>query len=555
MTAGRLAALGKPALSDAVYEPSPEKWRLILRRERTLPIGNYPADAASENPRQSAPASNARVLPGDIVLDLGSSEEAVTVDKAASGDHAGRERQQWLKTDAGELLLDAFARNGIWTLGPDGSKWRTVDVDFSLREPDLMLDGLLWLAKSPPTLRDALPDLEDFVGALTSVPLSTNQSPFRFASPLKLNCDFTITARSADGTMPTARLDKLTVSVEHDPRARLKETWFKGTNGKAFLAPLMWRRHPSLPFIQSLPLTQTQDPPAHPCASRELAPFDLPWGLPARSGLPEIDPTVWLFESGTRGAANWLSASAHGAAAEWLETRQPVLPLASLSLPGLALQPGAATDLPGESGLGLRVQYEYGLPYLDQLNAFAQLPKDDDDDYRGGLFSGRQHTAPEDKQRRPLGRRDFKTWWKELSTKRFLARTEAADALVNQSADDLAPQFAVRGLIEPLDWVIAPPEADLSSYPGRLQLSNADNSSPLVLEGPSALRGFDGYFGVAAGALIRRSERQDGDFQIIAGSMRAWQPAANGMIRDQRGLSRGPRRRLITGQRRSRPRR
>lgn len=437
-------------------------------------------------------------------------------------------------------VLDAVGVNGIWTLGLDGSKWRTVDVDFSLREPELMLDGLLWLAKSPPTLRDALPDLEDFVGALTSVPLSTNQNPFRFASPLRLNCDFTITARSADGIMPTAQLDKLTISVEHDPRAKLKKTWFKGADGKAFLAPLLWRRHPSLPFIQSLPLTQTQDPPAHPCASRELAPFDLPWRLPAQSELPEIDPADWFFESGTRGADNWLSVSAHGAAAEWLETRQPVLPLASLSMPGLALQPGAATELPGEVGLGLRVQYEFGLPYLDQLNAFAQLPKDDDDDYRGGLFSGRQHTAPEDKERRPLGRRDFKTWWRELSTKRFLARTEAADAIVNRSADGLAPQFAVRGLIEPLDWRIAAPEADLSSYPGRLQLSNADNSSPLILEGPGALRGFEGYFGVAAGALVRRSERQDGDFQIIAGSMRAWQRTANGMIRDQRGLSRGP---------------
>jgi hypothetical protein len=437
------------------------------------------------------------------------------------------------------IVLDAAGVNGAWALGPRDGKWLTVSVDVSLREPELTLDGLLWLAKSPPTLRDALPDLEDFVGTLASVSLSTDQSPFRFACPLRLDCEITITARSAAGTGPTARLDNLKINVGHDPRARLKESWFEGANAAAFLAPLIWRRHPSLPFIQSLPLTQTQDPPAHPCASRELAPFDLPWRLPAPSSLPVIDPSVWSFERRASGAADWLSVSARSAAAEWLETKRPVLPLASLSLPGLALQPGAAAELPGENGLGLRVQYEFGLPYLDQLNAFAQLPKDEDDDYRGGLFSGTQHTAPEDKQRRPLGRRDFKAWWGELSTKRFLARTEAADAIINRNADADSPAFAVRGLVEPLDWPITPPKADFASYPGRLQLSNADNSAALVLEGTSALRGFDGYFGVAEGELVRRPARQDGDFHIIAGSMRAWQPAANGMIRDQRGLSRG----------------
>jgi hypothetical protein len=116
----------KPALSDAAYEPAPDKWRLVLRRERTLPIGNYPADAASENPRQSAPASNARVLPGDIVIELGSAHDAETVDKTASGDHCGRERQQWLTTKAGELLLDAFAHKGAVppSSGSSAGDWR-----------------------------------------------------------------------------------------------------------------------------------------------------------------------------------------------------------------------------------------------------------------------------------------------------------------------------------------------------------------------------------------------------------------------------------------------
>lgn len=198
----------KPALSDAVYEPSPDKWRLILRRERTLPIGNYPADAASENPRQSAPASNARVLPGDIVLDLGSAEEAVTADKAASGDHAGRERQQWLKTDAGELLLDAFARKGAvppasraaagdwrpsaWrafmqTVSGDGvpstlspAKLRiefTLEERVEERRPEL----LEWIFRpSVPVISDPVDGRADAAPANVPRPFTTDSSPVLF---------------------------------------------------------------------------------------------------------------------------------------------------------------------------------------------------------------------------------------------------------------------------------------------------------------------------------------------------------------------------------------
>ena len=436
-------------------------------------------------------------------------------------------------------ILDALGVNGTWTLGRRDGNWLTVSINFALREPELVLDGLLWLAKSPPTLRDALPDLEDFVGTIASISLSTNQSPFRFACPFRLNCEITITALAAADTAPIGQLVSLKMNVQNDPAAKLKESWFKGSTESTFLTPLIWRRYPSLPFIQSLPLTQSQDPPAHPCASRELAPFELPWSVPAAPSLPEIDPLIWAFESGASGARNWLTVPAKRAAAEWLATKRPVLPLASLSLPGLALQPGATAELPEESGLHLRLQYEFGLPYLDQVNAFAQLPKEDDDDYRGGLFSGKQNTAREDKQRRPLGRRDFKAWWEELSTKRFLARTESSDAIISRDAAVDPPSFVVRGLIEPLDWPIAPPKADLSTYPGRLELSNTDESGRLVLEGATALRGFDGYFGAAAGELVRRTEPKDGDFLITAGSMRAWQLAPHGMIRDQRGLSRG----------------
>ncbi|AXA37948.1 hypothetical protein [Rhizobium leguminosarum] len=103
----------KPALADAGDDPAPEQWRLVLRRERTLPIGSYPADAASENPRQSAPASNARVLPGDILIVLGSAEDSTSIEKTASGDHTERERQQWATSATGAALLAALASKGV----------------------------------------------------------------------------------------------------------------------------------------------------------------------------------------------------------------------------------------------------------------------------------------------------------------------------------------------------------------------------------------------------------------------------------------------------------
>jgi hypothetical protein len=58
-----------PPPDDATYVPS-SGWRLVLRREKTLPIGSYPADAATDSPRLAAPASMARALPGDITVSL-----------------------------------------------------------------------------------------------------------------------------------------------------------------------------------------------------------------------------------------------------------------------------------------------------------------------------------------------------------------------------------------------------------------------------------------------------------------------------------------------------
>jgi hypothetical protein len=69
-----LKPLVPAALRIALPAPKPDetpaKWRLVLRRERTLPIGSYPADSATDSPRLSAPASMARPLATDVKIEL-----------------------------------------------------------------------------------------------------------------------------------------------------------------------------------------------------------------------------------------------------------------------------------------------------------------------------------------------------------------------------------------------------------------------------------------------------------------------------------------------------
>ncbi|WP_315763637.1 hypothetical protein [Bradyrhizobium sp. SZCCHNS2005] len=65
----RVAVPEPPPPDDSAFVPT-ASYRLVLRREKTLPIGSYPADAATDTPRLAAPASMARALPSDITVPL-----------------------------------------------------------------------------------------------------------------------------------------------------------------------------------------------------------------------------------------------------------------------------------------------------------------------------------------------------------------------------------------------------------------------------------------------------------------------------------------------------
>jgi len=112
-----------PLLTDDDLEPAAVRWRLVLRREQTLPIGSYPADSATENPRQSAPASNARVLPGDIVIELQTNPGDLQDPALAPAelDAEIKERlKEWTLDEAGQTLLAALRGRAVLPLA-DGS--------------------------------------------------------------------------------------------------------------------------------------------------------------------------------------------------------------------------------------------------------------------------------------------------------------------------------------------------------------------------------------------------------------------------------------------------
>jgi hypothetical protein len=289
------------------------------------------------------------------------------------------------------------------------------------------------------------------------------------------------------------------------------------------LSPLIWRRHPILPMIQTLPMTQSKSPPNYPGASRQFVPFE-----------PTDATAVWqIGVSQENGAAVWPTfLTETRPAAEWKQW--PDLTLAALALPGLVLDPNsppADTGLPLDPDTSLPVQFRFDLPYTDQINALAQLPKVTRDPSTVTPLPD----APPPQPVKPLQRETFNTHWEALSEQAALAGVDARNAFTKEN-----DQTTIQHLIEPFRW---PVEAnlDLASYPGQLTITNdpANGSAPVSLAGISALEGISGRFAEQGGNRITRvgstaEPPAPTEFGVRAGSMDAF--TANGRFRDQRGL-------------------
>ncbi|HEX6373924.1 MAG TPA: OmpA family protein [Longimicrobium sp.] len=449
-------------------------------------------------------------------------------------------------------MLDAGAVEGSirLDLGAAGSAYLEVSLTFS--RISAQFNGFLHLAADPPTSRDALPDPVDWARAVRTVPLRTRTAADLFPSPYRFEFDQLVVKR--DGL--EARPGTWTLAVSDAPamatlakQVALPVRPVPG-EGERFapVEPVVWRRHPRLPMAQALPLTQNAQPPSHPSSSRQLAPFILPvQGDPAGGPRPEgIVPAgrEWRFQVSGDGDAAW--PTVNGAlehAREWA-VHGSGLPLAVLSLPGVAAVPGAQTRLDEAPKLPtpfLPLAYRHDLPALDELNALATAPREADDRKRSPLLpppvkvKGRED---------PLGRDELGGWWAELAEKAFLAAADAVDAGPDGSGNLLH-------VVEPLPW---PVQATVDSrWPGVLRLQDGNEAGAEAMElradpapgGFTALRGVHGRFGVdgegTAGDRLRLLG--DGDagarLQLTAGAMHARFDPGRGGLRDQRGLWRG----------------
>lgn len=472
---------------------------------------------------------------------------------------------------------------GVWTLAPAGpDAYQVARIDLTAARPDLLIDGLLWLSNGRPTVESALPELDDWITGLGAIRLRRvrtrrvdGQEVTTDLFPALLNfkletLDLVVPAPATDpqlgGWALEYQLDNPQIAIPTGAGGAsrvigLIERLFIGAADRELPAllpanllsryeALAWRRHPALPTIQALPLIQTKNPPNAPIAGRQLAPF----ALPTQPGPAPIiaAPAGWRFGvlaaagDPAIGALTWPALlGATAPSGEW--RLLPDLPMAALSLPGLVLSPSPYTAGSGLPPDWLPLQYRYDLPYADEVQALARLP-------RVVQRRGEVSPLPDDPPPatpRPLLRADYAAHWDGLSEQASLAAADAVDAF-----DHEADATVIRHLIEPYRWPVEP-ALDLDAYPGSLTIRDPGAAdAPIVLRGgeaaadssgatvadlsDAALMGISGRFRAdPANGLIGLTPGDPQAISVQAGSMAAYR-TAQGAIRDQRGLSRAP---------------
>ncbi|WP_026416455.1 LamG domain-containing protein [Actinomadura oligospora] len=430
-------------------------------------------------------------------------------------------------------LAAARHMTGVWVLGPVGAEYRLQSADLTLDAPEVTLNGLFWLSTEAPTAADALPDLDDWIGGLATVPLHTVTGRELFAPLVRLAFD-AIGFAWRSTPAPSAGLGVWAFQYGVDPvllRALVSAgVLAPDTLGAAL--PLVWRRHPTLPMVQALALTQSVSPPNVPIAGRQLVPFELP--VTRQDGLDL--PNGWRFVAD--GATGWPRyGGGLSPAREWIGTDADKLydlPLVALSLPGLVLDPRADGDPPqSDPALGLAVQYRHDLPYTDEVQALAQLPRIPKDPRESSPLPDTARPEPP----RPLTRSDYAAHWRRLTERAGLAAADGVAAFARQDG-----QTVLRFLASIRAWPVRATLA-LDGYPGELRLDNADpaHSAPLTLTREAALLGIDGDFTDEGSGLRRLPAGTPPDaaqYRLTAGSMAARRAGDTGFA-DQRGLVRG----------------
>ncbi|MEL4897673.1 LamG domain-containing protein [Crocosphaera sp. Alani8] len=453
-------------------------------------------------------------------------------------------------------LTDAKNLSGTWKLEKKADSYEVQEVKLTINKPICNIRGLCWLNTGQPTVKDAIPDLSNWISSLESIPLKTIEPKKDIFPPvIELiieNLTFspqTIEIKENNQEINTLAGDlgawqfSYQVNIETfkkmiDKRILPKDTFQNALKDELQdelqeMLPLVWLKHPSLPMIQAFPMTQNQSPADYPSASRQLIPYELP--------IKEIDnkifvPDLWRFgignkevETKTKGALNWARyLSPLNPAQEWKKLSN--LPVVSLSLSGLVLSPNKNfLDAGLDAETQLYLQYRLDLPYTDEINGLAQLPKASPQSNTVSPLPNSSIPEPV----KPLERETFAEHWQQLSQRASLASADAIFAL-NKSKDK--DQTFVENLIEPLLWEVKA-KFDLDRYPGSLTLANANDTETIIkLESNQALEGITGEFVRNNGNIeLINSDDDTSSYTITAGSMNA--QLENNQIRDQRGLS------------------
>ncbi len=311
---------------------------------------------------------------------------------------------------------------------------------------------------------------------------------------------------------------------------------------------LVWRRHPSHPCVQVLPLTQNAVPANALSPSRQLVPFSLklqvvPFQTPDGKDNNYLAPVDWRFRSLP---ADFALRAVGGLTADADWKANPRLALALLGLPGAALAVASSSPvaaIPDTSAFLDRALYRHDLPVLDQPNALADVPPEK----RAGNSPPPPPKVPPEKRAgdspplppKALLRRDYARHWSLLEGKAVFAEIDEAEAALSTDGG-----VAVRGLMEPRKWP-AKLQIDWSGFPGsHAFVDRSDPTLKLRLMGDDpqedALRGFDGYFDIT-GAHLKLSTNSSAPIQMVAGAFTATveSTATGRKLRDQRRLLRG----------------
>lgn len=472
-----------------------------------LPVPNlvetlYPFQAATDDQQQET-----NVLQGAVVFNSGVPTEPL---------NSASNPSPWALT-----ITTATAAQANWELTVTGTGLILSKASVVLQRPEIRLNGLFWLSTGRPRPEDALPDLSNWVNALRPIALKSS-GLFHYAPLARLSASLTLAPveNASQSAIPLIR--DWSFRYEFDPKtlkqleqALPPERFQKGLQRKP---ALLWLRHPKLPTIQALPMTQ--DLPAnHPAASRSLAPFELPRGT--KSKLPE-----WPFACASKQAhAVWPTYTGKLKPYSVWAKRAESLGMVLLSLPGATLLPNRENKTRKDQTLVFDLHYRHDLPYTDEIYATATLSNDKD-------AAPRQTITP------ILRRKDYDDYWGLLANKAALATIDARDAFGrhNEKTTDDRKPYSVTHLAEPYVWR-ATVKPDLTQYPGSISLSDASGNDPIKLLGTQALEGFSNNFSVldAEGSSIQLDPV--GPLRLTAGSMHGH--FDNGLTRDQRGLQRG----------------